>query len=84
MDVESKDKDDNTPLHVAASSEALESMSLLVAFGGNVNARNKWQETPLMVAAKFNHFDSANTLISLGADPYLMNEGLLPYEIAAK
>lgn len=37
-----------------------------------------------MVAAKFNHFDSAKTLISLGADPYLMNEGLLPYEIAAK
>lgn len=37
-----------------------------------------------MVAAKFNHFDSAKTLISLGADVYLTNEGLLPYEIAAK
>lgn len=64
MDVEAKDKDNNTPLHVAASSEALNSIPILLAFGCDINKRNKWGETALMIAAKFNHYETANLLIS--------------------
>lgn len=63
MDVEAKDKDHNTPLHVAASSEALSSIPILIAFGCDINKRNKWGETALIIAAKFNHTETANLLI---------------------
>ncbi|CAD8157141.1 unnamed protein product [Paramecium pentaurelia] len=84
MDVEAKDKDNNTPLHVAASSEALNSIPILLAFGCDINKRNKWGETALMIAAKFNHYETANLLISNQADYFLENEGYTPMEIAAK
>lgn len=85
MDVEALDKDANTPLHVAASSEALESIPILVAFGGDVNKRNKWGETPLMVAAKFDHVDSSRIFVEqCNADIYALNDGLTAMEIAAK
>ncbi|CAD8062613.1 unnamed protein product [Paramecium sonneborni] len=84
MDVEAKDKDDNTPLHVAASSEALTSIPVLIAFGCNINSRNKWGETALIVAAKFNHHETAKLLIENQADFLLENEGFTAMEIAAK
>ncbi|CAK71714.1 unnamed protein product (macronuclear) [Paramecium tetraurelia] len=84
MDVEAKDKDENTPLHVAASSEALSSIPVLIAFGCDINRRNKWGETALIIAAKFNHHETAKLLIQNEADYFFENEGYTAMEIAAK
>ena len=65
MNVESCDKDLNTPLHVSASSEALESIPLLIAFGADVNRKNKWGETPLIVATKFGHINTVRLLYEI-------------------
>lgn len=86
MNPESNDKDDNKPLHVAASSEALDSIPVLVAFGAKVDSLNKWGETPLMVAAKFGHIDTIRLLVEhYGADcMHESPEGLSMLEIAAR
>ena len=65
MNVESLDKDLNTPLHVSASSEALESIPLLIAFGADVNRKNKWGETPLIIASKFGHVETVKFLYEI-------------------
>ena len=65
MNVESLDKDLNTPLHVSASSEALESIPLLIAFGADVNRKNKWGETPLIIATKFGHVETVKFLYEI-------------------
>lgn len=86
MDVEGQDKDNNSPLHVAASSEALDSIPVLIAFGGDLNRQNKWGETPLMVAAKFGHIETAKLFVeSYGADLLAENkEGHNAFEVSAK
>lgn len=58
IDIETGDKDLNTAMHVAASSEAIPSIRLLVAFNANINSKNKWGETPLMIASKFGHVET--------------------------
>lgn len=84
MDVEAEDKDRNTPLHVAASSEALSSIPVLIAFGCDINRRNKWGETALMIAAKFNHHETAKLLVEYQCDYLIVNEGYTAMEVAAK
>ncbi|CAD8068960.1 unnamed protein product [Paramecium sonneborni] len=84
IDVESKDKDENTPLYEPASSEALSSIPILIAFGCDINSRNKFGETALIVAAKFNHYETAKLLIENQADFLLENEGFTAMEIAVK
>ncbi len=74
IDVEAGDKDKNTAMHVAASSEALESIAVLVAFNADLNARNKWGETPLMVSTKFGHLETTKLFIeSYNADLFAIN-----------
>ncbi len=69
----------NTPLHAAAcGSEEL--ISLLLAAGANINARNSAGDTPLILAAKFRNAepftptaDGALLLLERGADASLRN-----------
>lgn len=42
MDVDVLDIENNTPLHIAASSEALDSIRLLLAFGASIEAKNNY------------------------------------------
>jgi len=45
-----------TPLHIAAESNAVDSVNLLVSkYNANVNALNYLGETPLILAAKYGH-----------------------------
>jgi ankyrin repeat protein len=63
VEVDCVDKDLNTPLHVAASSEALDSIPLLLAYGACLDIKNKFGETALMIACKFGHLNTVRALI---------------------
>lgn len=57
MEVDIPDEQQCTPLHVAASSAALDSIRMLLAYGASLKAQNNYEETPIMTAAKFGHAD---------------------------
>ncbi len=60
--VDEVDFEKNTSLHIAASSEAINSIPILMAFGASLMARNDYGETPIMTAAKFGHLDTVKML----------------------
>lgn len=61
------DKDNNTPLIIAAANGDLESVKELVAYRANINAKNKVGMTPLLYAVKGRYNDVAEYLINSGA-----------------
>ena len=65
---------DDTLLHIAARTGAVEDIDVLVAFGAQVNARGDLGNTPLHEAAMRGQAASIATLLRLGADPNLRNE----------
>jgi len=66
-DVNAKNVDGATPLHMAARSHK-EVVELLIANGADVNAENKWGQTPLHYAANRGNKETAALLIAAGAD----------------
>jgi len=63
-----------TPLHAAASAGNLDSIRVLSARGGDVNARSKFGTTPLSMAIFSNtkeQVEVVRLLLQLGADPNL-------------
>lgn len=64
---DSKDKDNNTPLIIAAANGDLESAKQLVAYHATVNIKNKAGMTPLLYAVKGKHKEMAEYLINNGA-----------------
>ena len=50
VQVNVKDKNGNTPLHLAAQNEHLQVVKLLIKNGADVNIKNKKNQTPLNVA----------------------------------
>ena len=62
MNVDILDFEDCTSLHVAMSSEAIDSIRLLIAYGASLTAKNNYGEVPLMTAAKFGHVDACKIL----------------------
>jgi len=63
VDANQADNDLNTGLHIALSSEALGSIPVLIAYGGDIARRNKFQETAIMVGCKFGHLAAVKILI---------------------
>jgi ankyrin repeat protein len=58
-----------TPLHVAAQSNQLRNIELLVAAGANINERGGYDDsTPLHMAAWYDKADAIRVLARLGAD----------------
>ena len=49
-------------MHIAASSEAINSIPILMAFGASLTAMNDYGETPIMTAAKFGHIETVKML----------------------
>ena len=45
------------------SSDAVDSIRLLVAYGASLKARNDYGETPLLTGCKFGHIDSVKILV---------------------
>ena len=68
-EVDAKEIDGLTPLHVAAGSGQKEIAELLIAEGADVNAKDtKFGGTPLYFAANGGHKEIAELLIANGAD----------------
>ncbi|MCY3538150.1 MAG: ankyrin repeat domain-containing protein [Cyanobacteria bacterium MAG IRC4_bin_6] len=75
-------KDGWTPLHVAADSETLEVIKVLVDGGADLNARNEDGLTPLHVATQERNPEVVKMLLDAGADPKARDsEGRIPVEL---
>lgn len=85
IDVNAKDDDGDTALHVAAERGDPDILSSLIDAGAEVNAKNKFDVTPLYVAVSARHSekDVVRILIEKGADLNAMTKkGKTPLSIA--
>ncbi|MBY8610631.1 ankyrin repeat domain-containing protein [Burkholderia arboris] len=74
---------DDTVLHLAARTGAIEDMKVLIDAGGDVNIAGDLGNTPLHQAAMMNQFDSVKFLLKCGAKKHLRNEfDQTPLEVA--
>ena len=62
VDVDAKDEEGWTPLHLAAYSDGKDIVELLIAVGADVNAKNNWIGTPLDWAIRGKHTEIAELL----------------------
>ena len=77
-------REGDTPLHLAAWSNAANAARLLLAAGAKVNANLETGGTPLNVAARFNATATAARLIEHGADIHSKDKrGWMPLHAAA-
>jgi len=67
-DVNARDSDGDTPLHLAAESGCAEAVRLLLQDGGDVHAREEGGNTPLHRACIRRHIDVIRMLLQHGAD----------------
>jgi ankyrin repeat protein len=78
-----RDKDGNTPLHLAALNGRVDVVELLISHGADVNARDNYGWTPLHSAAYNGHAGVAELLIRHGADLNAKNsENKTPLDVA--
>lgn len=49
-------------MHIATSSEAIDSIRLLLAYQASLTLKNNYGETPVMTAAKFGHVETCKIL----------------------
>ena len=68
VDVNAKQKDGFTPLHLAAFADRMEVVDLLIKNGANVNATDNAGGTPLHPATVAGHKETVELLITNGAD----------------
>ena len=66
--VNAKDKDNATPLHYAAGSNAHKTARRLLNSGADVNAKDKWDLSPLHYTVKDDTYEIAEMLLGRGAD----------------
>ena len=67
-DLEAKDSDGWTPLHLAAYWGRTEAAKALIGAGADLRASNSIGQTPLHYAAHWGHTEAAKALIGAGAD----------------
>lgn len=72
--INARDKDYETPLHIAANNGVLENVRGLLVHGAQIDPQNNSRETPLHLAAKYKHTQVALHLIEQGADVYIKNK----------
>ena len=63
-----KDKFGYSALHIAVTNNVIESLSMLLKLGADINIKNDEGETPLILAAKNGNVDIVNELIENKAD----------------
>lgn len=73
----------DTILHIAAQTGAVEDIRTLVSFGAKINTPGDLGNTPLHQAALTGRSESITELLQLGANPNLRNNfGQTPLEVA--
>jgi len=81
-DVDSRDREMRTPLHLAARVGSVEMVELLLNYGADINAIDLDKNTPLHRAVLYNHKEAAKVLAARGADTQLKNWlGYTPFEL---
>ncbi|MBI3550857.1 MAG: ankyrin repeat domain-containing protein [Elusimicrobia bacterium] len=74
VDVNARDKDDCSPLHIAAAHADPAALRVLLSAGARPDAVTKEERlTPLHVAALEGRLDAAEALLEAGADPFAWN-----------
>ena len=83
VDVNSKNKKEETPLHYAAFNGYLEITRLLIENGADVNAHDSgW--TPLNLASWHRHLEIAKLLLAKGAKVNARSSGFTPLHFASE
>ncbi len=72
--IESKDKDGNTPLLLAAMYGRTTIVELLLTAKANVDAVNQRGNTPLLLASEYGHFEIVNRLLQAKANQFMIND----------
>ncbi|EAX98933.1 hypothetical protein TVAG_242980 [Trichomonas vaginalis G3] len=66
--INEKDKNGETALHIAVRHNSKEAAELLISHGANINEKDEYGETALHIAARHNSKEIAKLLISHGAN----------------
>ena len=83
VDLDSRDADGDTPLHVLLWRGNNYGVQRLIEAGADVNAVGDMSETPLHIAVRKNNIDAITQLLQAGADPSRVSEfGQTPKDIA--
>ncbi len=84
VEVNSKDVEGDTPLHVMLWRDDNYGAKCLIEAGAEIDAVGDMSETPLHIAVRKNNIEVAELLLSKGADPDIVSEfGMTPRAAAA-
>ena len=85
LDVNAKDIDGKTPIHVAVEENKLETVILLFKEGGDLNSRTNERDTPLHAAARYGHTEIVKFILANVVDKHPVNDyGQTPFFEATK
>jgi ankyrin repeat protein len=83
VDVDSRDCNGDTPLHVMCWRDDIEAVRALIAAGADPNAIGDMSETPLHVACRVANAEMIRALLAAGGKPDIRGEfDVTPSEIA--
>jgi len=85
IDINAKNRDMDTPLHIACFNRLLDLVKVLILHGANIHARDKHGRTPLYLACDAQCPDTVKFLMSQGADMNVSDEwGETPEDVARR
>jgi ankyrin repeat protein len=67
VSLDSRDRDERTPIHFAARYNNVLIAALLVQRGGDINLKNRWEETPLYYTASYGALETVKLFLENGA-----------------
>ena len=73
INVDVRDSDGQTPLHVASRNAHVEAARMIIRQGTDINARDNYDCTPLQEASSHGHLDVARLLLEHGAAVQVQN-----------
>jgi len=71
--IDEKDRDGNTPLHIASINAHSKTCAILLQSRCNINAQNNRKDTALILASKLGRSEVVKVLLDAGADPTKVN-----------